>query len=159
MAPSTAVRATRSNALMEVTDYLALYQAPSVDRIRIIKHGVPATDAKRVLSSFSLTQAVLFSALNLSIATINRKALQAKNLNQEESERVLGFAKLIGQIEAITAGADDTEGFDASAWLSQWISEPLPAFGGRKPIDFLDTMEGQNLVSDTLAQMQSGAYA
>lgn len=159
MAPAAALKTVEVEPPMEATDYLALYQAPSVDRIRLIKHGVPALDAKRILSSPGLTQAMLFGALNLSVATVNRKALQAKMLSPEESERVIGFAKLIGQIEAMTAGADGAEGFDAAAWLFQWISEPLPAFGGKKPIDFLDTMEGQALVSNTLAQIQSGAYA
>ena len=71
--------------------------------------------------------------ITVSAATMNRKATQAQTLGTDESERILGIAKLIGQIEAMTLDAED---FDASAWLSQWIDEPLPAFGGKKPIDF-----------------------
>ena len=53
----------------------------------------------------------------------------------------------------------DPQGFDAAAWLSTWIEEPLPALGGARPVDIMDTMEGQALVSTLLAQIQSGAYA
>jgi uncharacterized protein (DUF2384 family) len=66
---------------------------------------------------------------------------------------------LVGQLEMIVAESGNPEGFDASEWISNWLSEPLPALGGEKPINFLDTMEGQDLVSDALARIQSGAYA
>ena len=53
----------------------------------------------------------------------------------------------------------DPDGFDARAWISQWLREPLPALGGVRPIDLIDTMEGQALVATALEQTQSGAYA
>ena len=36
---------------------------------------------------------------------------------------------------------------------------PSPALGGDKPADYMDTIEGQRIVSNLLAMMQSGAYA
>jgi uncharacterized protein (DUF2384 family) len=39
------------------------------------------------------------------------------------------------------------------------MSAPVPALGGTRPLDLMDTMTGQALVSQVLAQMQSGAYA
>ena len=74
-------------------------------------------------------------------------------------ERVVGLVKLVGQIEAMVEESGDPEGFDAPEWLSRWLREPLPALGGDRPINLLDTMEGQALVSRALAQMQSGAFA
>jgi uncharacterized protein (DUF2384 family) len=50
-------------------------------------------------------------------------------------------------------------GFDAAAWMARWLTEPLPAFGGARPADLMDTMEGQALVASALAKMQGGAYA
>ena len=44
-------------------------------------------------------------------------------------------------------------------WLSGWLRTPVPALGGTRPIDLIDTMEGQALVSQVLTRMQSGAYA
>jgi uncharacterized protein (DUF2384 family) len=79
-------------------------------------------------------------------------------LTPDDRERVIGVAKLVAQIEAMIQDSGDPRGFDAAAWVSRWVNEPVPALGAR-PIDLLDTMEGQTLVSATLAQMQSGAYA
>ena len=56
-------------------------------------------------------------------------------------------------------GAGNPDGFDAPAWLSRWLTEPLPALGGLRPLDMLDTIEGQGLVSASLARIQAGAYA
>lgn len=67
-------------------------------------------------------------------------------------------ARLLGQVETMVSESGDPDGFDAAAWLSRWLNEPLPAFGGRCPAVFLETTEGQELVAVTLSCMQSGAY-
>lgn len=69
------------------------------------------------------------------------------------------MARLVGQIQAIVEESGDPEGFDAAAWLSRWLNEPLPALGGVCPLDMLDTIEGQSLVSASLARIQGVAYA
>lgn len=78
--------------------------------------------------------------------------------SQDNGERVPGLAKLIGQIETMPKEVVDTEGFDARTWTVRWLSEPLPALGCARPLDFMDTMGGRALVSDTVARAQSGAY-
>ena len=51
------------------------------------------------------------------------------------------------------------EAFDAAGWLAAWLDEPVPALGGRRPGELLDTAEGRALVSRLLMQMQAGTYA
>jgi putative toxin-antitoxin system antitoxin component (TIGR02293 family) len=139
--------------------YMDLYRCAPSDRIDFIKAGVPAAKAKRLITELHFDQRVLFDALNLKTATVNKKAARNEFLSTEDGERVVGLAKLVGQLEAMIEESGSPEGFDAPAWLSRWLREPLPALGGAKPIDLLDTMEGQALVSQALAQIQSGAYA
>jgi putative toxin-antitoxin system antitoxin component (TIGR02293 family) len=142
--------------------YLDLYRASPFDRIEVIKAGVSAKSVKRFITALHLDQQVMFDALNLKTATVNKKAARDETLSAEDSERVVGLAKLVGQLEAMIEEAGEAgkaEDFDAPAWLSRWLREPLPALGGGKPLDLLDTMEGQALVSRALAQIQSGAYA
>lgn len=139
--------------------YLGVYRASPLERIAIIRNGVPATEAKRLFQDLAIGQGTGFKVLNLSPATVNRRAQQGEALSQEESERVIGLARLVGQLEAMVQESGTPEGFDAGAWMARWLTEPLPAFGGRRPADLMDTMEGQNLVSSVLAMMQSGAYA
>ena len=77
----------------------------------------------------------------------------------EESEQIIGFAKLVHQVEAMIQDSGDPTNFDSRAWVARWLVEPLPAFGGARPVEFMDTMEGQGLVSAALAKAPSGAYA
>lgn len=139
--------------------YKALYHASPVDRIGFIKRGVDARDLKRFIAAMHVDQKVMFDALNLKTATVNKKAASNQALSAEDSERVLGLAKLVGQLEDMVEESGDAVGFNAPEWLSSWLRQPLPALGGVNPIDLLDTMEGQALVSRTLAQIQSGAFA
>jgi uncharacterized protein (DUF2384 family) len=71
---------------------------------------------------------------------------------------IIGIADLSDQLKTIIRESGDPEGFDATAWLSRWLAQPLPALGGAAPIDLMNTMEGRTLVSKALAQLQSGAY-
>ena len=139
--------------------YVEMFRATPSERIRIIKRGIPAAEAKRILSDLSLNQKLTFGALKLSVATVNRKAAKQEALSPDESERVIGVAKLIGQLQAMVEESGTADGFDAAAWISRWLGEPLPALGDVAPVNLLDTMEGQALVADTLSKMQSGAYA
>lgn len=139
--------------------YLEFFRAGPVERIRIIKAGILASDAKSIFSGIGSSQSEAMQVLAVSLATLNRKAKSQERLAPAESERVLGVARLVGQVQAMVEESGDHEGFDASAWLSRWLREPLPALNGVRPRDLLDTIEGQNLVASMLARIESGAYA
>jgi putative toxin-antitoxin system antitoxin component (TIGR02293 family) len=139
--------------------FIEIYRASPLRRIEFIKAGVPARTFKLFCTELDFDQKALFHALSLKTATINRKAAANKPLSADESERVVGLAKLVGQLESMVEESGDLDGFDATAWVARWLREPLPALGGSKPMELLDTMEGQALVSRSLAQIQSGAYA
>ena len=139
--------------------YIGVFRAEPVQRIDMIKAGIPASEAKRILAGLAVNQVAGYRALDISPATMNRKVKDKGRLPPAESERVLGVARLIGQIQAIVEESGNPEGFDAAAWLSRWLGEPLPALGGARPLDMLDTIEGQSLVSASLARIQGAAYA
>jgi len=139
-------------------DYLTIYRAAPLERIRRVKAGVSAREAKEILSDLAIPS-VRIAVLGIPVSTLNRKAKGAQRLSTDEGERVLGLAKLVGQVQAMVEDSGEPEGFDARAWTAHWLNEPLPALGGARPLDFMDTMEGQGLVSDILARIQSGAYA
>ena len=80
------------------------------------------------------------------------------HLKSAEGERVLCVTRLVAQVQNIVDESGNPTGFDAAAWMSRWLSQPLSALGGARPLDLLDTTEGQALVSNTLAQIQSSAY-
>lgn len=139
-------------------DYLAVYRASAQDRIGVVRAGIRSSLAKRIVDDLDMPVLLTYEALHLPLATMNRKVTTDALLRPDEGERILGLAKLVGQVEFMAQGVEDAEGFDARVWTSRWLREPMPAFGGATPLDYMGTMEGQALVSDTLARIQSGAY-
>jgi putative toxin-antitoxin system antitoxin component (TIGR02293 family) len=140
-------------------DALELFRASPTERIALIKSGVPATAAKRLFAGLDIAQRDTLRALDLPVATINKMAKAARRLDPAASERVLGIARLVGQVQAMVEESGNPDGFDAAEWVSRWLREPVAALGGKRPLDLLDTMEGQSLVSQALARMQTGAYS
>ena len=146
-----------------------LYRASPLERIALIRAGVDAAQVKHLLADLAVGQGAGFEALNLSAATVNKKVHQGQRLSPAESERVIGCARLVGQLEAMVeesgveeSGVEESgegAGFNAAGWMARWLTEPLPALGGVRPVELMDTMEGQALVSSVLAKLQTGAYA
>ena len=139
--------------------FVTLYEAPVLTQVEWVKSGLGARDAKLILGQLRIPQGEALSALHIPVATVNRKAKTNAPLSPAEGERVLGLGRLLGQVQTMVRESGDAERFDASAWLSVWMSAPVPALGGARPLDLMDTMTGQSLVSQLLSQMQSGAYA
>jgi putative toxin-antitoxin system antitoxin component (TIGR02293 family) len=129
------------------------------ERIAAIKDGVPAAQLGLLAERMQIPKESLITTLGLSRATVNRKARDLKTLSQDESERVLGVAYLIGQVENMVEESGAAQGFDAATWVAAWLHAPLPALGNKPPASYMDTVEGQKLVSGLLAMGQSGAYA
>lgn len=139
--------------------YQTIYLSSPTERISRIQKGIPAKRTKMILNDMGIDQKSFLEAIGLKTATINKKVKEDATLAIDEGERLLGVAKLIGQVESMISESGTTKGFDAPSWIARWLKEPLPALGGRKPIEFLDTMEGQGLVADALLQIQHGSYA
>jgi putative toxin-antitoxin system antitoxin component (TIGR02293 family) len=124
-----------------------------------MRQGVPAAHLQAMAQRMGVTRTALLSTLRLSAATIRRKMQIDEPLSVDESERVLGIEYLIGQVQNMVNESGVPTGFDAAKWLAEWIYSPVPALGNKQPAAWLDTMEGQKLISDLLAMSQSGAYA
>lgn len=140
-------------------NYKRIWLAGPIERIGMVKAGLPAVQAKQIIADLHMPITRAGSLGHMPVSTLNRKVKNDEVLAPDASERFLGLAKLIGQVQAMVEESGDGDGFDAKAWTARWLKEPLPAFGGAAPIEMMDTMEGQALVSAVLARMQSGAYA
>jgi putative toxin-antitoxin system antitoxin component (TIGR02293 family) len=139
--------------------FVQLFNAEPLERIAFIKQGVPATWPELMARRMSIDKGTLLKTLGLPRATIDRKASANRPLSADEGARVVGMARLVGQVQAMVDESGQPQGFDAGKWLAQWLERELPAFGGRRPADLMDTAEGQAMVSQWLARIASGAYA
>ncbi|CAB3803943.1 hypothetical protein LMG28688_05875 [Paraburkholderia caffeinitolerans] len=152
-APAAAV------STIHLFDFPRVYQASGMERISVIRHGVSARDVGEMAARMKTSQDELIRRLGLKRTTVARKSQSASKLSSEQSERMVGLSKLIGQVQTIVEQSGEPKGFDAAEWLEHWLSHPNPSLGGALPADFLDTIEGQELLGTLIAQMQSGAYA
>lgn len=137
----------------------AIFRYSPQHRIDLIKEGLPAIEFDILASKMDVAKDVLIDILGFSRTTINRKIRDIKPLARDESERLLGMQSLIGQVERMVRESGNPAGFDAAIWISNWLQRPQPILRGNTPASYMDTVEGQKLISALLAQVQSGAYA
>jgi putative toxin-antitoxin system antitoxin component (TIGR02293 family) len=138
---------------------LKLFRASVVDRVSIVKDGVPALYVNVLTACMGMPKDKFYRTIGLMRPTVDRKLRASKRLNQDESERVMGIARLVGQAQSLVQDSGGPAPFDAAKWVAAWLDRPLAALGGKRPGEFMDTADGRTLVADLLAQQQSGAYA
>jgi putative toxin-antitoxin system antitoxin component (TIGR02293 family) len=138
---------------------LKLFRASVVDRVSIVKDGVPALYVNVLTACMGMPKDKFYRTIGLMRPTVDRKLRASKRLNQDESERVMGIARLVGQAQSLVQDSGGPAAFDAAKWVAAWLDRPLAALGGKRPGEFMDTADGRTLVADLLAQQQSGAYA
>jgi putative toxin-antitoxin system antitoxin component (TIGR02293 family) len=141
------------------TDFSGVYELGAVERVALVKQGIPATEVSRVAKTIGAPKERLIKLLGLPRATVDRKARARQPLSIEHGERLIGFSKLVGQVQRMVEQSGDPTGFDAARWLGEWLDRPLPALAGKCPAEYMDTSEGQQMVSALLMRIQSGAYA
>ena len=141
------------------TNFIQAYEADAMEQVRIVKRGVPATAIDALAKRMAVPKEKLVGTLGLARATIDRKVRENKPLSSNESSRVLGMARLVGQVQAMVQESGNPQGFNAPEWVGRWLQQPLAALGGQRPEELMDTPEGQGIVSQVVARMQSGAYS
>lgn len=152
-------RKRRKQALSRRAPVATLYPSEPLERINLVREGVPAYTVEVISEEMAISKEKLYATLGLPRATINRKLRAKQLLNQDESERVLGIWHLVGQVDTMVKQSGNPADFDAAKWVARWLDRPHPALGGRRPGELMDTAEGRTLVSDLIARMQSAAYA
>lgn len=141
------------------SNYLRMFKASPSERIDLIRKGIPAEALVITGADMGISKERLLAFLQFPRTTINRRISKNEALPPEFSERMVGLQKIIGQVESIMADSGADPDFNAAIWVAQWLEQPLPALANAKPADYMDTVEGQELVAGLLAKMQSGAYA
>lgn len=152
-------RMARLPRMDETMNFAQIFFADPMDRIFFVKQGVPASMADAMAKRMGMPKERLLSTLGLARATVDRNVRNNKPLSKDDSSRLIGMARLVGQVQAMVEESGKPAGFNAAEWVSQWLDQPLPALGGRLPAEFMDTSEGQMLISGLVSRMQSGAYA
>jgi hypothetical protein len=66
--------------------------------------------------------------------------------------------RLIQQVERLLRESGSSEPFEAAAWVDRWLQRPNHALGGAAPELYLNTPEGEALLSSLIGAMAAGSY-
>lgn len=139
-------------------DFLEMYCASPTECLRIVELGMPMKSVETLARRMAVPTKWLAATLGLRSASDYGKARSSARLPASESALVLGLFRLIGQVQEMVSESGDPAGFDAATWVGRWLQRSLPALGGRRPAEFMDTADGQSHVSSMVACMQAGVY-
>lgn len=144
--------------------FRALHTAQPLDRAALVREGAPAAFLTDLVVQLQVPKERVYQTLGVPRATADRKVRNNERLSADTTERALGLARLVGQVEQMLGESGDPDdpalaSFDAARWVAGFLDRPHPALGGRKPGEVMDTVDGRAVVSDLVAQLQSGAYA
>ena len=135
----------------------SMHTAPPMQLLETERQGVDAAFLAALAERMTVSYSYLAEALGIPKATAARKLTNNDKLN---GAAVMGLARLLALARDIVADstAPEAQKFDAAKWLGQWIEQPQPALGGRKPSALLDTPTGVAMVTKLLGAIRSGAY-
>ena len=136
-----------------------LNQASQGELVRLIRNGAAASRILDLVEAMHVSRERLLGRLNIPNASIKRKIRQGAMLSQDQSERVFGLLRLIGQVAVMVEHSGDPKEFDAARWVGGWLERPIPALGGARPAEYMETTTGQALVSQLLINSQAGVFA
>jgi putative toxin-antitoxin system antitoxin component (TIGR02293 family) len=82
--------------------------------------------------------------------TLHRRIEQGELLKQDESERVLRLLSLYARA---------VEVFEDQERATRWFSSRPKAFGGKTPLEFMQTEPGARWVEDVLGRIEHGVFS
>jgi len=143
---------TRNDVLRRIkrNGVVALAGEPALIRIELIRGGLPALVIDDTAAILGIAKSALSEAAGIPVSTAGAKQRSGRPLSAEDSEKILRILRATRRAEEVFG--DEEEG-------RAWITSPLTAFGGRRPLDYLDTQDGYELVTDELGRIAFGAPA
>ncbi len=123
--------------------------APPAHTIQAIRDGLSLRELLDLQEALDVPLAALAARIGISKATLHRRK-QEGVLTAAESDRVLRFARLIGQAAAVFGGQDAAR---------QWLNAPQRGLAGAVPLDYAETEAGAREVERLLGRIEHGVYS
>ncbi|MEO7723705.1 MAG: antitoxin Xre/MbcA/ParS toxin-binding domain-containing protein [Chthoniobacterales bacterium] len=117
--------------------------------IRVVQEGLDFAELESLREQLDLPLDRLASQLGLARATLHRRKTSGR-LTSDESDKVLRFARLLGQAVQLFGGIEDAR---------QWLKAPQRGLGGAVPLDYAQTETGAREVENLLGRIDYGVYS
>lgn len=116
--------------------------------IEFSRKGIPGDWVKSLVEATGLRE-VFLGILNIDSGNLSR-VYRRKALSKETSEEVLDAARLIRHAAEVWESKD---------LAREWLNSPVPALGGERPINLIDTFEGRRWISQVLNKIEHGDFS
>lgn len=120
------------------------------DLIGVLREGLPPSALQRAADRAGLSREEVIRALRVGRASIFRRLSSRKPLDPDDSQKLVRLARATLLAEHV---------LESAARARAWLQEPVPALGGERPVDLLDTDEGARAVEETLLRLEFGFFA
>lgn len=118
--------------------------------IKILEEGLPVKELAELQASLAVPAEKLAPMLGISKATFHRRKGTGSKLKPMVSDRVIRFARLLGQAAKVFGDMEDAK---------RWLNSPQFGLGGAVPLDYAKTEIGAREVEDLLGRIEYGVYS
>ncbi|MBA3649946.1 MAG: DUF2384 domain-containing protein [Chthoniobacterales bacterium] len=117
--------------------------------IRVVQEGLDFAELESLREQLDLPLDRLAGQLGLARATLHRRKASGR-LTSDESDKVLRFARLLGQAVQLFGSLEDAR---------RWLKAPQRGLGGAVPLDYAQTETGAREVENLLGRIDYGVYS
>ncbi len=116
----------------------------------MVHAGLPFAELQDLQACLAIPSERLAPILGISKATFHRRKGSAAKLPPQVSDRVLRYARLLGQARKVFNGPDAAK---------LWLNAPQVGLGGAVPMDYARTELGAREVENLLGRIEYGVYS
>jgi len=140
---------TCGNPWSIVVPDIANFESPDpMSLISLVRAGLPGSALAKVAEIYQLPKSEMYNILDISAKTGQRVA--GKKLNRDISDHLIQMVKVFYRTYEVFKSLDKS---------IQWLKSPCYALGNQAPVKLLDTVEGAELVMNTLGCIEYGVFS
>ena len=147
--PLMVVNEKEVNYSYSFNDTIAYTPRSAQNLIQQSRQGLPIFRIEIYMNKYGLTLKEIATILNLSERTLQRYE-STDLLSKEASDRALHLQRLYERGEEVFGSLEKFKG---------WMKSPILVLNNDKPISFLDTIFGFELIEQELGRIEHGVFA
>ncbi len=126
----------------------AIAALPPLEQIESIRNGIATQLFDQLAVALGIGKEALARTLNINAQTLRKR--KSRVLSPEEAEKSLRVARIFAFATEVLESEDEAR---------RWLSDSIPALGGKRPLDLLDTDVGAQQVTNLLGCIKWDLYA
>ncbi len=126
----------------------AIAALPPFEQVETIRNGIAAKAFDQLAVALGVGKEALARKLNINPQTLRKR--KSRVLSADEAEKSLRAARVFAFATEVLGSEDEAR---------YWLNQQIPALGGKRPLDLLDTDVGAHEVTNLLGGIKWGMYA